>query len=474
MDAISYSYADKQAKRIKKFINDPDSTSGVLTVPKVIASGESVTIPAGRVAILPDVQVDGTLNVQGDVFIPSGTTMSKVVEKVTSTDNAVVRFNGTTGAVQNSGVVINDLNNISILDGNDNSASIKSTDIAIVSSDPSWLGSGAGVRVNRTWSNVSNLDFLVSNGAARYSAMRIDSAGNVGIGVTPRAWQSGIKAFDLGNAFMHYGGGTNFVMGVNAYYNIGSKYTTSGYATSYTQEDGAHYWKTAPVGSAGDPVTWNNAMTLGDTLLVGDSIERNGSVGHGQVTLTGAGTVLARPDKPTLYHKSNVGLGVHSDYAIQFEVNGTTNGAMTLNNNGNLLVGTTTDDGANKLQVNGSLKATGYWNQLGDLILYNHYTVLNGGVAFSLDFTLLGDSSYDIEIIRSAYDRAPQYNRIIFTQMAAIGQYKVISNDSTCTVTLVSSAVGRYRYTVTISSTGTYNGYTVHAKQRDVSINSIS
>ena len=80
MDAISYSYADKQAKRIKKFINDPDSTSGVLTVPKVIASGESVTIPAGRVAVLPNVQVDGTLNIEGDVFIPSGATFSKVVE----------------------------------------------------------------------------------------------------------------------------------------------------------------------------------------------------------------------------------------------------------------------------------------------------------------------------------------------------------------------------------------------------------
>ena len=82
MDAISYSYADKQAKRIKKFINNPDSNSGIITVPKVIESGESVTVPAGRVAVLPNVQVDGTLNVEagGEVFIPSGATFSKVVE----------------------------------------------------------------------------------------------------------------------------------------------------------------------------------------------------------------------------------------------------------------------------------------------------------------------------------------------------------------------------------------------------------
>lgn len=80
MDAISYSYADKQAKRIKKFINDPDSTSGIVTVPKVIVSGETITIPSGRVAVLPNVQVDGTLSIEGEVFIPSGATLSKVVE----------------------------------------------------------------------------------------------------------------------------------------------------------------------------------------------------------------------------------------------------------------------------------------------------------------------------------------------------------------------------------------------------------
>ena len=86
----------------------------MLTVPKVIASGDSVTIPAGRVAVLPDVQVDGTLNVLGDIFIPSGTANSKVVQKVASTDNAIVRFNGTTGDVQNSGVFIDDNNSVGI------------------------------------------------------------------------------------------------------------------------------------------------------------------------------------------------------------------------------------------------------------------------------------------------------------------------------------------------------------------------
>lgn len=74
MDAVSYAHSAKQAQRIEKFIENPDSTSGIVTVPKTIASGETVTVPAGRVAVLPNVQVDGTLNVEGDVFIPAGAT----------------------------------------------------------------------------------------------------------------------------------------------------------------------------------------------------------------------------------------------------------------------------------------------------------------------------------------------------------------------------------------------------------------
>lgn len=116
MDPISYGVAAKQKQRLERVIANPDSTSGVVTVPKTIASGENITVPAGRVAVLPNVQVDGTLNVQGDVFIPSGATLSGVVEKVTSTDNAVVRFNGTTGDVQNSGVVIDDNGNVGMME----------------------------------------------------------------------------------------------------------------------------------------------------------------------------------------------------------------------------------------------------------------------------------------------------------------------------------------------------------------------
>lgn len=74
MDVISFSEAATANSRIESFIENPDSASGIVTVPKVIASGETVTIPAGRVAVLPNVQVDGVINIEGEVFVPSGST----------------------------------------------------------------------------------------------------------------------------------------------------------------------------------------------------------------------------------------------------------------------------------------------------------------------------------------------------------------------------------------------------------------
>ena len=82
MDIISFNEAATANGRIEKFIENPDSNSGIVTVPKVISAGENITIPTGRVAVLPNVQVDGTLNVEGEVFIPTGTTFSKTAEIV--------------------------------------------------------------------------------------------------------------------------------------------------------------------------------------------------------------------------------------------------------------------------------------------------------------------------------------------------------------------------------------------------------
>ena len=89
MDPISYSKAAQQEQRIKKFVAEPDAVSGLVTVPSIVASGETVSIPAGRTLVHPNLQVDGTLEVDGTLFIPSGGSVS-----TTEVDATVVKQNG--------------------------------------------------------------------------------------------------------------------------------------------------------------------------------------------------------------------------------------------------------------------------------------------------------------------------------------------------------------------------------------------
>ena len=89
MDIISFNEAATANGRIEKFIKDPDSNSGIVTVPKVIGAGENITIPAGRVAVLPNVQVDGTLNIDGEVFVPSGSVITKDVVVLQAPNNSL-------------------------------------------------------------------------------------------------------------------------------------------------------------------------------------------------------------------------------------------------------------------------------------------------------------------------------------------------------------------------------------------------
>lgn len=107
MEIISFNEAATANGRIEKFNANPDSNSGIVTVPKVIGAGESVTIPAGRVAVLPNVQVDGTLNIDGEVFVPSGSGIS-----ATEIDATTVKQNG--NVVANDSAVVHKTGNETI------------------------------------------------------------------------------------------------------------------------------------------------------------------------------------------------------------------------------------------------------------------------------------------------------------------------------------------------------------------------
>jgi hypothetical protein len=115
-------------------------------------------------------------------------------------------------------------------------------------------------------------------------AMRIDSSGNLGLGVTPSDWSSASRpVFQLPNgAALFSRSGTTF-LSQNFFYNssdIGT-YIANGFATLYNQVSGKHQWFNAPSGTAGNTAALTQAMTLdaSGNLLVGKSATAFGTAG---------------------------------------------------------------------------------------------------------------------------------------------------------------------------------------------------
>jgi Chaperone of endosialidase len=113
--------------------------------------------------------------------------------------------------------------------------------------------------------NATPMHFYTS-GALRAT---LDPSGNLGLGVVPSGWStgSGIKAVDLGAAGGINGSNGGVTVSSNTYFNGSSWiYKTTNYASYYEQNSGGagtHAWYTAPSGTAGNAISFTQAMTLG-------------------------------------------------------------------------------------------------------------------------------------------------------------------------------------------------------------------
>lgn len=127
-----------------------------------------------------------------------------------------------------------------------------------------------GIKENSTAGNIAGA-FVVStlpNGGTPTERLRIDSVGNVGVGVTPSAWNSSYKVLQVGGGaalFNNASGSNSAWLTSNFFFNSSNANTFigTGYALMYRQVSGEHAWLTSTAsGTAGGAATMTQMMTL--------------------------------------------------------------------------------------------------------------------------------------------------------------------------------------------------------------------
>jgi hypothetical protein len=175
----------------------------------------------------------------------------------------------------------------------------------------------------------AGIDFYTFNGSAWGNRLRLNKEGNLGLGVTPSAWGSStFKVFDIGSTTsLYYDGGT--ILSENSFINSSFQYIykTTNFASRYDQVSGQHRWFNAPSGTAGNAISFTQAMTLfaSGNLAVGPTTDAGFKLDvNGTGRFSGA---LSVNNAANIYHqvaiKSNgtlsyQGLGVYSSSNDRF------------------------------------------------------------------------------------------------------------------------------------------------------------
>ena len=203
---------------------------------------------------------------------------------------------------------------------------------------------------------------LQSNGTT--TAVTIDASQNVGLGVTPSAWGA-LKAVEFAGGTSVASDGTAIQLTSNAYYN-GSNwiYKNSAGVGNYYINNNTHVWRIAASGTAGNTISFTQAMTLDASGNLGLGTTSPSAIGALYTTIdirgtSGGGLRLgSTATSGGLIYGNAGGLTYQTEAALAhtFYVNNVE--AARIDSSGNLLVGTNSTLGASGvLQLLGSMDA---------------------------------------------------------------------------------------------------------------------
>jgi len=117
------------------------------------------------------------------------------------------------------------------------------------------------------------------------NAATLDSSGNLGLGVTPSAWNSAFRALQVKNASL-WSTGNDASLTANAYFD-GANYRyigNAGATRQYHNTDGTIAWSQAASGTAGNTISFTQAMTL----------DASGNLGIGTTSPASFGAICTR------------------------------------------------------------------------------------------------------------------------------------------------------------------------------------
>ena len=219
-------------------------------------------------------QVNGTMRVSGASTFNDNISILRNTSSFTSQLLISNNLNGATAGVQ----VRFDVNTLAGL-ATFGKFSSTNTSVKIISSaDAFWYNGTAGdIAIINDFANGS---IKMAAGGSSTAQLTLNASGNLGLGVVPSAWRSTERALQIGLSGSISAISNAMKMSANVYADSSNNniYINSSFATFYLQNLGQHQWWNAPSGTAGNAITFTQAMTLYNTgnLAVGSAVSDTG------------------------------------------------------------------------------------------------------------------------------------------------------------------------------------------------------
>ncbi len=273
------------------------------------ASGDSVTINASTITTPNGLTVNGTVIPASKTLVVTtdiGSTVQAYdaqladVASLTPTDNNFIVGNGTNFVAESGStartslglgsIATQDASNVTVTGGTINGATIGATTATtgkfttLEATGVATFSAGAvGTPAITTTGDTNTGIFFPAADTIAFTeggveSMRIDSSGNLGLGITPQTWylnSSVYGAFQFGAGALFYGRTTssavNLELSTNSYLDASAayRYLFTGEASRYAQASGAHIWSSAASGTAGNSFSYSERMRIDSSGNVG-------------------------------------------------------------------------------------------------------------------------------------------------------------------------------------------------------------